>query len=297
MTYETSKRALTTALELQLHDADLKSDLSSLSLNKGINRRDFLGQLGAITLASVSTLNSSNPSQSISKSHRINIPYYSLGDYTCTAGCSENEIDIPYYRQQEDYYCGVASTRMVLGHLLYPQEPPSQKQLAYEMSTDTLKGTMVSSIVTAFWTRGYTDVKADGDLSIDKLKEFICNDTPVIADGGFIQPSHYVVVIGYDERDSKMIVHDPTKGPAIQYDYSLFDNFWTSAENNPGERMGIIVPYKPSINIRNVLQGNIPKILRDHTQEILFGILSLEIPLLYALAKISKRKHQMKEIS
>lgn len=252
MTYR-SKENLATALETQLHDVDLKSDLY---LDPRIGRRNFLKVCGATAL--VTATSGIETEQNISEAH---------------------SIDIPYYRQEGDYNCGVACTQMVLGYLLYPKQPPSQGELVHEVGAPATS----ADIVGTFWSRGYENVRAFG-LSVERLKELISDETPTMALGGFIQPGHWVVPIGYDDRDGEMIVHDPTKGPAIRYKYNLFDNFWTSSENNPGERLGIVVPYKPR---RDFLEHSL-----NNFQEILFGsIFSLgAASLAYGLIKTFSRK-------
>jgi ABC-type bacteriocin/lantibiotic exporter with double-glycine peptidase domain len=239
----------------------LKSDLLSLPSNGEMDRRSFLKLVGSSALAAIVKPVSGACAQQITPEACL--------------------IKIPYYRQETDYYCGVACLQMVLAYLLYPQPPPSQRALAEEIGVETARITLVYKMLEALRLRGYTKVYFDDNLTIGKLKELISYEVPTIAFGGFAPISHWVVAVGYDDICREMIVHDPGKGPEIRYEYQLFDDLWTSSLMAPGRR-GIVVPYKGT--------GRVPEFQ-------LASIASLVIPLALAhslMKNYSRRRQHMR---
>jgi len=168
-------------------------------------------------------------------------------------------IDIPYYAQIADAYCGVACTQMLFAYL-NPQAVPTQDALAQELGTDKIGFTTPDHMVAAFQSTGYTEVYSNKNLNIDRLKELISYEIPINTLGGFRTldphptPSHWIVAVGYDDTHKQMIVNDPNYVQGLRrknrhIDYSLFDQLWTSSPNVPGQRNGVVVPYKGSTYI------------------------------------------------
>lgn len=171
-------------------------------------------------------------------------------------------IDVPFYYQETDNWCGEASTEMVLAYL-NPQAVPSQSELAQEFDPDdpSRGNSTVNRIVSGFQSRGYTEVAFHSKLSIDQLKQLISNGILIICEGGFDgfhkadgECVHFIVAVGYDDEHQQMIVNDPTPDPRyggsqVTRDYGLFDEQWTSGSwvgypVGSGERWGVVVPYK-----------------------------------------------------
>jgi hypothetical protein len=136
---------------------------------------------------------------------------------------------------------------------LNPQAVPTQDELAQELGTDKMGITAPGYMLGVVQSRSYAEVYSNENLNIDMLKELISYEIPINTMGGFRYPTHWVVAVGYDDTSKEIIVNDPqVKGGGQKdrhYDYSLFDQLWTSSPIVRGQRNGVVVPYNGSTYI------------------------------------------------
>jgi len=161
-------------------------------------------------------------------------------------------IDVPFYYQVKNYYCGPAALQMVFD---YYGENISQYEIAevartipYVTYTDELRraahfsnlstsmGSELLENITGYTARklGYAAFEADG-MSLDDLKSLIDQDFPIILLMRWMPEEpygHYRVAIGYNE--THIFMHDPWNtswggsfgGPQIAMNYTFFLQMW-----------------------------------------------------------------------
>jgi len=130
-----------------------------------------------------------------------------LGSLPVYAIPSSNLLEVPYYAQEEDFFCGPASVQMGIEYVSGDVIP--QRTLAAEMKTVPVNGTYTNMMRMPFGNRGYTSV-SEAHTTLDELKEqnsrgyvsiiLIWSDTDH-------KYGHYVVVIGYNATG--IFVNDP----------------------------------------------------------------------------------------
>lgn len=123
-------------------------------------------------------------------------------------------IDVPYYQQINNTYCGPAVMQMVLG---YYNVTLDQEYIADKVSTDNI--TNSSNICNFFsnytWSNYMFKVQCASNVTMEKIEEIVCNESrPVIVlqrlainDEVY---GHYRVVVGAD--NDYMYVIDPLFG-------------------------------------------------------------------------------------
>lgn len=114
-------------------------------------------------------------------------------------------LNVPLFQQEETYYCGPASAKMVIHYI--DGRSPSQSKLASNMDTNRQDGTIVWKLareLNKYAPYGYTNVSTSSffsDLiySIDRGQPVVCH---VLANKlphsrGANTSGHYVVATGY----------------------------------------------------------------------------------------------------
>lgn len=133
---------------------------------------------------------------------------------------------VPFYRQTA-YACGPAALAAVLA---YHQRPVDLDELTRAVVIPKLQGTLPMDMERAAKEQGLRTTTAHGDR--DLLFSSLKRDRPVICllDLGFgpLQQPHYVVLIGYDDRNRLYIMHDGiTRDRTMSYEQ--FDATWGRA--------------------------------------------------------------------
>ena len=69
--------------------------------------------------------------------------------------------------------------------------------------------------------------------TLDRIRELVSNDFPVMIEAGYEPPGenlgwmgHYLLVIGYDDAISTVYTHDSYDGPNYAYTYEHIDHYW-----------------------------------------------------------------------
>ena len=158
-------------------------------------------------------------------------------------------LDVPYEKYAGTNWCLPASGAMTFK---YFGENITQQLIAKVVITD---GT--SSV--------YKMIKYAKDLgfeakynymTIDKIKEILMEDIPVIAIQNYslsLPYSHARVIIGYDDQEQEVITNDPTAGKDHKIDYSTFSALNTGS--NP-DLFKVIVISLEEIDAKNAVVIN-----------------------------------------
>jgi len=147
------------------------------------------------------------------------------------SSCQNNSffIDVPFIRQEKNF-CGAASLAMVFK---YWGKNISQYSIADEIYDKSKKG-INSEILKSFSEdKGFLAFIYRGEL--ENIKENIKKGRPLIvaviakAPSGF----HYIVIVGFDENLSLILVNDPYSGKIKELKLQEFtkrwkkSNYWT----------------------------------------------------------------------
>lgn len=140
--------------------------------------------------------------------------------------------DVPFF-PQEELQCGPAALAMVLNWSGVAVEP---SDLTSEVYTPGLKGSLQNSLIGAARRHGRVAYPIAG---IEALMSEIAAGQPVIVLvnlGFFWYPQwHYAVVIGYDQKEEKIILHSGfTAGEVLSF--WTFNNIWKR-----GDYWGLLV--------------------------------------------------------
>ena len=132
------------------------------------------------------------------------------------------KLNIPYHKQENDYYCGPAVLQMVFEFLGIKK---SQEELANELGTTEKYGTSNKAMIEATSAEGFNVIDKEG-ATIDEVKDFIKQNLPVIVD--FIEPTdnleHFAIVTGFENRD--VVLNDPYNGQDFKISEEDFLNRW-----------------------------------------------------------------------
>jgi len=173
----------------------------------------------------------------------------------------EHHIDVPFYYQEKDYYCGPACLEMVFD---YYGENISQSEIADVSRTigkpvsstfsdelrrathfsniSTSRGDELPENITGYTIRtlGYAAFEAHG-MDLAQLKDFIDEDRPLILlmwYSGLHVYGHYRIATGYN--DTHIFLHDPWNkplwsgkhgGPNIAFNNTEFLDLWAYYDN------------------------------------------------------------------
>lgn len=143
---------------------------------------------------------------------------------------------VPFTPQKTGGDCGPASLTSVF---LYWERPADTEEIAARIYLAQLGGTLTMDMERFARSRGFQAASPAG--SLDELKTVIRQDIPVICllDLGFgpYRQPHYVTVIGFDDGNRMVIVHDG-RTPNRLMPYGKFDRAWARA----GRWMLVITP-------------------------------------------------------
>jgi len=132
--------------------------------------------------------------------------------------------EVPYFNQNDPYWCGPASMSMVLG---YWGNSISQEDVAAEIYDPGARITRMADMVSYPLTFGFKSQDFTG--SIHDLKTWIDNGVPVIVLQRFSLEDpygHYRVAVGYNDSSAMMVTFDPKKGMNFTITYSEFVQLW-----------------------------------------------------------------------
>ncbi len=183
-------------------------------------------------------------------------------------------IDVPFYYQENNYYCGPAALQMVFD---FYGENISQFEIAevartapYVTFTDDMRraahfsnmstsmGNEMAENITGYTFRklGYAASEVGG-MTLDDLKAMITRGFPMILLMRWIpgeEYGHYRVAVGYN--DTHVFLHDPWNttwgyteygGPNTAMNYTFFQDMWDYSG-----RWGLFVsPWRVTINLPN----------------------------------------------
>jgi hypothetical protein len=135
---------------------------------------------------------------------------------------------VPFFKQR-DSSCGPAALASVTS---YWGKKVSMDQVIAKVYLPQLQGTLPMDMESFLREHGFKTESLAG--SLDELKEQVKKDVPVICliDLGFsvYRRPHYVTVIGFDDDDTVVIVHDGLKAQRV-ISYEQFLKEWGRAGN------------------------------------------------------------------
>jgi ribosomal protein L40E len=124
---------------------------------------------------------------------------------------------VPYFEQGNKPWCGVATARMIIAYVLYPESPPALEDLAREMGATEKSGTTGNAFEAAMRRRSINAISYDNydpefvrsqsaeGYAIEVTKKVYPRLWPANRD------LHAIVIIGYDMDRQSFLVHDPDK--------------------------------------------------------------------------------------
>ena len=149
--------------------------------------------------------------------------YFSQSSGRPTRAMVEN---VPFFPQEEQQ-CGPAALAMVLTWSGVSVQP---SDLISEVYTPGLKGSLQNSVIGATRRHGRVAYPIDG---IESLMSEIAAGEPVIVLvnlGFFWSPQwHYGVVIGYDQKEGKIILHSGFTAEEV-LSFWAFNNIWKRSD-------------------------------------------------------------------
>jgi len=117
-------------------------------------------------------------------------------------------LEIPYYKQEEDYTCGPTAVKMVLGFYGVKESVENLKNKCHVSET---KGTTRANMIKVLKNFGL-HVHAHADASLEEVGELLKKRKAVVVN--FREPSsnegHYAVVRGF--KGGKIFLRDPYNG-------------------------------------------------------------------------------------
>lgn len=130
--------------------------------------------------------------------------------------------DVPYFSQDDPYWCGPASMSMILG---YWGTNVSQEDIAAEICRGAI--TYIEDMVS--YPTAYGFISQDFTGSIYDLKTWIDDGVPLIVLQRFSLEDpygHYRVVVGYNDSSAMIFTFDPIKGMNFTISYVEFTQLW-----------------------------------------------------------------------
>ncbi|MDV7104595.1 C39 family peptidase [Vibrio sp. TH_r3] len=141
-------------------------------------------------------------------------------------------LDVNRIGQYDSYSCATTSLAMVISY--YDKNKVIRKQDVWDASKSSVYdvtqrcGNDMNGLERAAEAYGYTSYEFVNGLSIDELKYFVSNDTPVVVNirNFFMESSHAVVVTGYDNEN--IYITDPARAGGGKYSvsYEKFLKHW-----------------------------------------------------------------------
>jgi predicted double-glycine peptidase len=155
---------------------------------------------------------------------------YSCATLTVIPESSQNKIidNVPFY-PQDAYQCGPASLASVLNYLGVNESPDD---VAHEIFSKSARGTLTVDMVLYAERKGMHVKQYSGNFDDIRQNVESCNPLIVLVDYGiyFYQKTHFMVVIGYNEK-GVIVNSGRDKEHFVSYDdFSKIwkrTNFWT----------------------------------------------------------------------
>jgi ABC-type bacteriocin/lantibiotic exporter with double-glycine peptidase domain len=145
-------------------------------------------------------------------------------------------LDVPFVAQRTNG-CAAAALTMVLR---YWGDPAPEAELADALPGPTARGVAGSRLAEIARRRGHEAIAYEGDLA--HLREFLAKGRPlVVALRSGRDGYHDVVVVGFDEGEQAVVVHDPESGPARRLPVRSFEERWGGA----GHWTLLVLPPRP----------------------------------------------------
>ena len=149
---------------------------------------------------------------------------------------------VPIYRQGFEE-CGPTSLQMVMN--FYGKNLTKEAISEWILRT---KGTTYTEME-FFARKEKFEVHSFYDSTKEKMKYLMAQGYPLIAlgvrppnwpAGRYTGSGHYIVVVGYDDRDKLFSVHDPATGGKYKIPYEVFKDFHSS---HPQQRNYVLCIY------------------------------------------------------
>lgn len=133
-------------------------------------------------------------------------------------------LNVPFVPQQEDT-CAAAALAMVMR---YWEAPVTQEEIAAALLQPELHGILGSRLATFAGERGLTAIAYEGDLA--QLRDFVARGRPLIVAWKVSRDRyHNLVVVGFDDERSELVVNDPAEGAARRVRVKDFEKRWAKA--------------------------------------------------------------------
>ncbi len=139
-------------------------------------------------------------------------------------------LDVPFVEQQKNG-CGAASIAMVMQywdqHLHLPLRPDAEPaQILRAIYAPAADGIYASAMARYFQQNGYRTFAFSGEWA--DLARQLRNGRPLIValKPGSGPSLHYVVVVGVDMQQRRVLVNDPAQRKLLSEDQSQFDREW-----------------------------------------------------------------------
>lgn len=137
-------------------------------------------------------------------------------------------LEVPYIRQVKNY-CGPAALTTVFR---YWKKPADQHELAGQFLPFPGKGLSGSQLKELAASYNFTSYSFSG--SKEAVLEHLRKGRPLIvalSSSRLLNMNHYVVLVGWDEKEQEWIVHDPADGPYRRLAAGRFLDRWSDLDN------------------------------------------------------------------
>jgi predicted double-glycine peptidase len=137
-------------------------------------------------------------------------------------------LDVPYFKQDTVYSCGVASLQMALDFFGVFE---SEEKLAKEAHTNREDGTTYKWMIEVATKKGFY-CYVNNESSLEEIGYFLEQKLPVLV--RFIEPSnnedHYSIITGIQKE--QIVMNDPWNGAGFRMGYEDFSGRWHSADGS-----------------------------------------------------------------
>jgi len=241
----------------------------------------------------------------------------------------EHYIDVPFYYQEKDYYCGPACLEMVFGYYgenilqseiadvartigepVYSTFSDELRRAAHFSNVSTSMGDELPENITGYTLRGlgYAAFEAHG-MDLAQLKDFINDGKPLILLMWYSSLhvyGHYRVLTGYN--GTHVFLHDPWNkpmwggtygGPDITFNNTEFLDLWSYYDNwtlyvSPWtinlSSPTYIRPRTPfQINVTITYPQHLPHALSTHSASLCNATITLPVNLSLAQDEVPKK--------
>ncbi len=133
-------------------------------------------------------------------------------------------LPVPFIPQQKDG-CGAAALAMVLRYLDLPGD---HREIAARLQEPSLHGIRGSRLATFAQEQGLVAIPYAGDMQ--NIRAYLAKGRPLIVAWGLGRGRfHNVVVLGLDDANGDVIVHDPARGAHRRVPRQTFEKRWKEA--------------------------------------------------------------------